>query len=66
MARSKAEKRRRQKIREGRLDPGTTRREWQRKPITQIVMNKKAEQRRSYCRNDGDDLAAPFFMFSTA
>lgn len=33
---------------------------WQRKPYTQVVKNKKAEQRRSCCRKGGDDGAVLF------
>ncbi|MEC0239695.1 hypothetical protein P4H66_07450 [Paenibacillus dokdonensis] len=30
---------------------------WSRKPMTQVVANKKAEQRRSWCRKGTDDGA---------
>lgn len=30
---------------------------WTRKPHTQVVMNKKAEQRRTFCRKGGTDGA---------
>lgn len=30
---------------------------WSRKPMTQIVSNKKAEQRRAWCRKGTDDGA---------
>lgn len=30
---------------------------WNRKPMTQVVANKKAEQRRSWCRKGTDDGA---------
>ncbi|MEI0737553.1 hypothetical protein VQ056_14250 [Paenibacillus sp. JTLBN-2024] len=33
---------------------------WSRKPMTQVVMNKKAEQRRTWCRKGTDDGA---FLF---
>ncbi|GIO29079.1 MULTISPECIES: hypothetical protein [Paenibacillus] len=35
---------------------------WNRKPMTQVVMNKKAEQRRTWCRKGTDDGA--FFIAS--
>jgi len=35
---------------------------WQRKPATQVQPNKKAEQRRSFCRNRGKDEGAFPFM----
>ena len=31
---------------------------WQRKPATQVQPNKKAEQRRSFCRRRGNDEGA--------
>lgn len=34
---------------------------WNRKPMTQIVPNKKAEQRRAWCRKGTDDGA--IFLF---
>lgn len=34
-----------------------TRKTWERKPITQIVRNKKAEQRRTMCRKGHTDGA---------
>jgi len=35
--------------------------QWRRKPTTQVQANKKAEQRRTYCRKSGkDDGAVPF------
>ncbi|WP_152397998.1 hypothetical protein [Paenibacillus cellulositrophicus] len=33
------------------------RKSWSRKPMTQVVSNKKAEQRRSWCRKGTDDGA---------
>ncbi|WP_339324961.1 hypothetical protein [Paenibacillus sp. FSL W8-0194] len=33
---------------------------WSRKPMTQVVMNKKAKQRRTWCRKGTDDGA---FLF---
>ncbi|OZB95252.1 hypothetical protein [Paenibacillus sp. XY044] len=33
------------------------RKSWSRKPMTQVVNNKKAEQRRSWCRKGTDDGA---------
>ncbi len=40
-----------QAIPQHRLD--ATRQQWTRKPQTQVVINKKAEQRRTMCRNKG-------------
>jgi len=37
---------------------------WHRKPATQVQPNKKAEQRRSFCRNRGKDEGA-FPLFHT-
>ncbi|MBB3128105.1 hypothetical protein FHS19_002759 [Paenibacillus rhizosphaerae] len=33
------------------------RKSWSRKPMTQVISNKKAEQRRSWCRKGTDDGA---------
>ncbi|CAH0122183.1 hypothetical protein PAE9249_04730 [Paenibacillus sp. CECT 9249] len=44
--------------RAGRLNPETSRIRWTRKPQTQIVNNKKAEQRRTLCRRGGIDDGA--------
>lgn len=59
MAMTRAKKDRLKAVREGKLAPETNRLSWNRKPITQIKPNTKAEQRRSYCRKgnrDGADL----------
>ena len=47
-------------MREGRPDPTLFRNEWNRKPQTQVVPNRKAEQRRSCCRNRSEDGAVSF------
>lgn len=39
---------------------GAGRTEWIRKPQTQVVMNRKAEQRRTWCRKGTDDGAVYF------
>lgn len=57
---SKAQRQRKKMIREGRLNPVISRNMWARKPATQIVKNKKAEQRRSFCRKSRSN-SADFF-----
>ncbi len=57
---TKARRRRKKMMREGRPDPTLLRNEWNRKPQTQVVPNRKAEQRRSCCRNRGEDGAVSF------
>ena len=47
---SLAKRARKKRIREGHLDPTASRQTWSRKPMSQVVPNKKAEQRRTYCR----------------
>ncbi|MBD3921484.1 hypothetical protein H8B09_22140 [Paenibacillus sp. PR3] len=39
---------------------GAGRNEWTRKPQTQVVTNRKAEQRRTWCRKGIDDGAVSF------
>jgi len=60
MGMSKARKDRLKAMREGKPDPVDSRLSWQRKPMTQIQPNTKAQQRRSQCRHkgsrDGADL----------
>ncbi len=53
MGMSKAKRARRKHEREGELGPAIRRGQWHRKPQTQIVMNKKADQRRTQCRHPG-------------
>jgi len=57
---SNAKKDRLKAMREGKPDPADSRLSWQRKPITQVQPNTKAQQRRSQCRHkgsrDGADL----------
>ena len=55
---SKAQRNRRKLEREHKLNPEISRQQWIRKPQTQVVMNKKAEQRRSMCRKYGHDDSA--------
>lgn len=47
---SKAQRQRKKLERENKLNPEIKRQQWNRKPQTQVVINKKAEQRRSQCR----------------
>ena len=65
---SKAKKDRLKAIREGKPDPADIRLNWQRKPMTQVQPNTKAQQRRSQCRHkgsrDGADLLSSIFIFS--
>ena len=49
---SKAKRRRAKQLRERGADPTLRRQTWTRKPQTQIVNNAKAEQRRSWCRDN--------------
>lgn len=60
MANSKAKQLRLKKQREGYNNPEIGRIEWQRKPQTQVVQNKKAEQRRTQCRRKGSSDGAYF------
>ena len=53
MGMSKAKKARLKQEREGQLNPEIGRGHWHRKPHTQVVMNKKADQRRTQCRLPG-------------
>ncbi|MBB6675344.1 hypothetical protein H7C19_32265 [Cohnella nanjingensis] len=57
---SNAKKARRRAEREGKLNPEIGRGEWHRKPITQVVPNRKAEQRRSQCRSKGTSEGAVY------
>ncbi|MCG7409670.1 hypothetical protein MH117_19890 [Paenibacillus sp. ACRRX] len=60
-------KRSRQKLeRENKLNPELSRQAWQRKPMTQVVPNKKAEQRRSMCRSKWHDDGAVVIFGQTA
>lgn len=40
---------------------GAGRNEWARKPQTQVIKNRKAEQRRTWCRKGIDDGAVLFY-----
>ncbi|XID95975.1 hypothetical protein ACF3MZ_16300 [Paenibacillaceae bacterium WGS1546] len=64
MGQTKTAKLRRRAERAGLIAPAIDRVLWRRKPQTQIVMNKKAEQRRTQCRrNEGSREGADFFAF---
>lgn len=69
MGMSKAKRARRRHEREGELSPEISRGQWHRKPQTQVVMNKKADQRRTQCRHpgsrDGADSLSGGFERST-
>ncbi|UHA74256.1 hypothetical protein [Paenibacillus sp. 481] len=58
--RSKLKRDRLKAERAGKLNPEINRNAWTRKPRTQIVANKKAEQRRTLCRKIGIDDGAVF------
>ncbi|THF74947.1 hypothetical protein E6C55_23680 [Cohnella fermenti] len=63
MSRSNSKKSRDKQERAGTFNPERLRNEWQRKPLTQIQPNLKAQQRRSQCRRkDGSDGAAFSFI----
>lgn len=62
MGMSGSKKARRKAVREGKLNPEALRSEWVRKPYTQVQPNKKADQRRSFCRKPGTSEGAdPLF-----
>jgi hypothetical protein len=61
MSKSQIKKRKREAGQAGRIDPELNRIRWHRKPQTQVVMNKKAEQRRTQCRRKGSREGADFF-----
>lgn len=61
MSMTKARQQRIKLQREGQLDPTMHRGQWQRKPHTQVVQNKKAIQRRTHCRKKGNRDGADFF-----
>ncbi|WP_239618530.1 hypothetical protein [Cohnella mopanensis] len=60
MGQSKSKQQRRKAERAGNLNPEISRSQWQRKPQTQVVRNKKAEQRRTQCRHHGSRDGADF------
>jgi len=60
MGMSKARKDRLKKMRDGKPDPMDSRLSWQRKPMTQVQPNTKAQQRRSQCRLQGSRDGADF------
>lgn len=49
--------------REGGLNPEISRGQWHRKPHTQVVLNKKAEQRRTQSRHKGSRDGADLLLF---
>ncbi|TVY02948.1 hypothetical protein FPZ45_03385 [Cohnella terricola] len=61
MGKSQSKKVRLKAERDGRNNPEINRLQWQRKPQTQVVSNKKAEQRRTLCRRKGSREGADFF-----
>jgi len=61
MGNAKAKKRKSKAGQAGRIEPDLQRVLWRRKPQTQVVMNKKAEQRRTQCRRKGSREGADFF-----
>jgi hypothetical protein len=62
MSISRAKHRRNKLERAGHNNPVIGRIGWNRKPQTQVVQNKKAEQRRTLCRNKGRNDGADFFV----
>src|SRR5262245_35100865 len=66
MGMSKAKQDRLKQKRAGQMSPEMNRGRWQRKPQTQVVQNKKAEQRRTQCRNRGSRDGADFLLAVTA
>ncbi|RED56833.1 hypothetical protein [Cohnella lupini] len=60
MASSKSKQYRRKTEKAGLNNPEIGRNHWHRKPQTQVVGNKKAEQRRTQCRNKGRSDGAYF------
>ncbi|QTH40336.1 hypothetical protein J4772_22425 [Cohnella sp. LGH] len=62
MSKSHTKKRKKEAMQAGLIDPELNRLHWHRKPQTQIVMNKKAEQRRTQCRRKGSREGADFFV----
>ncbi len=62
MSKSHTKKRKKEAMQAGRIDPELNRLHWHRKPQTQVVMNKKAEQRRTQCRRKGSREGADFFV----
>jgi len=62
MGKTKTAKRKRQDGLAGLASPDINRLSWHRKPQTQVVMNKKAEQRRTQCRRGGSRDGADFLF----
>ncbi|WP_240703020.1 hypothetical protein [Cohnella luojiensis] len=60
MGMSKSKQHRRKIERSGLNNPEISRNQWHRKPHTQVVQNKKAEQRRTQCRLRGSRDGADF------
>ncbi len=61
MGMSKTKQQRGKTERAGLNNPEISRSHWHRKPCTQVVQNKKAEQRRTHCRHKGSRDGADFF-----
>jgi hypothetical protein len=59
---SKSKQHRKRIERAGLNNPEISRLLWHRKPHTQVVQNKKAEQRRTQCRHKGSRDGAGFFI----
>ncbi|MFS0722535.1 hypothetical protein [Paenibacillus sp. 1P07SE] len=53
---------RKQRAAAGKPPEMAVRKVWTRKPHTQVVINKKAEQRRTFCRKGGTDGAVLCFQ----
>ncbi len=61
---SHSSRQRRKRIREGKPDTAGLRLQWHRKPQTQVVSNKKAENRRIYCRKGREDGGFDFSHYA--
>lgn len=62
MGMSKSKQHRKKIERSGLNNPEISRMLWHRKPHTQVVQNKKAEQRRTQCRHKGSRDGADFII----
>jgi len=65
MGKSKTKQKRLKAERAGLFNPELNRGQWHRKPLTQVVQNKIAEQRRTQCRTRGSRDGADFFDVSS-
>lgn len=52
---SKARREREKAVRTGKIPPDLNRNTWERKPITRVVENRKAEKSRLFCRKSKGD-----------